>query len=621
MQIRNITVPGSANTAWVTFGTELSRHANILDVQTDTTELFASYELADNHTLQAGLQYDSADIYNLFVQNSKGNYDFNNLAQFLAVAANNNGSVNYRTYVYNQIVDGVEPAALFNEQNAGLFINDAWRVSPNLKVDVGARIDMAVLPDTVAFNQTFLTTFGERNDATYDGKKILQPRVGFNWQPDFGGKKTTIRGGFGLFYGRAPRVWISNSYSNTGLNFRTWSAGTNPSYTSGATAPKVSADPAAQAINLGSGAPAMTVAFMDPNFELPSKWKANLAIERELGLWGLKASAEIEQMWTKSDVFYSNINLKTTRTGPDGRELYFSTLAASSSGTSLVSNQFTNRTIKLSNTDQGESRTVVLSLERPRKKDGWYWKASYVNTYANEVLFGTSSVAASNWNNRSVFNSNAVELTRAALEIRDKVLVNLTKDFELIKGYRTTASLLYEGRSGYPFSLVFNSDANGDGTTNNDLIYVPSRSGDSKVRFATTTDQANFFKIVDRFGLAEGEVSKANSLRYPWVNQFDFGIKQEIKLPGWRHRLTLGADILNVGNLLNSKWGLIRGSNQFFVKRETAANVAFDAVNNQYVYSNVSTALANGNDFNPSLGRGEPAATRWSVLFSARYEF
>ena len=212
------------------------------------------------------------------------------------------------------------------------------------------------------------------------------------------------------------------------------------------------------------------------------------------------------------------------------------------------------------------------------------------------------------------------------------------KDFEIFKGYSTTASVLYEGRSGYPFSLVFNNDANGDSQTQNDLLYVPRRTGDSRVRFATTTDQDNFFKIVDRFGLPEGQALGANSQRYPWVNQFDFSLKQEVPLPYWRHKLVLGMDILNIGNLLNSKWGIIRGSNQFFVKREGVASSAYDATANggqgQYVYSGVSSALANGtysttingqsytgSGFAPSLGRGEPAATRWSVLFSARYEF
>lgn len=642
VQIRNVPAIGSSNTSFITFGTENNRHANVLDVETDTAEAFGSYELTDNQTLQFGVQYETADIYNLFVTNANGFYDFNNLAQFLAVAANNNGSANYRTFTYQQILPDVEPAALFSEQNAAMFINDSWRVRPNLRIDAGVRVDMALLPDSVPFNQTFATAFGVRNDASYDGKKVVQPRLGFNWQPEIDSKRTTVRGGVGLFYGRAPRVWISNSYSNTGMNYRTWSAGTNPAYGSSSAAPVVSANPDSQPINVGTGAPAMQVAFMDPNFELPSKWKANLAFERELGFWDLKATLEIEQLWTAKDVFYENINLNSTRTAPDGRNLYFinynpATQAANgswsgSSGTQLVNNAFTNRIMKLRNTSQGESRVIGFSVERPHKKDGWYWRASYINMSAEEVLFGTSSIASSNWNNRAIMNPNSEELSRASLEIRDKVLVNVSKDFELLKGYRTTASVLYEGRSGYPFSFVASNDINGDSQSQNDLLYIPTRGGDSAVRFGQTRNSAGvvtqtaadaealFYRIVDRFGLPEGEVMSANSNRYPWVNQFDFSVKQEVKLPGWRHRLVLGLDILNIGNLLNDKWGIIRGSNQFFVKREQVAAATYDGATNQWVYNNVSSQLAT-NEFNPALGRGEPAATRWSVLLTARYEF
>lgn len=614
VQVRNVPVPGSSNTAFVNFGTQISRHANVLDVATDTIEVFGAYELNEKHTLQAGIQYDIADVYNLFVQNALGSYDFDNLAQFLAVAANNNGTVNYRQYTYNQILPGVEPAARFSEANAGLFVNDVWRVNSHLTVNLGFRVDMPQLPDAIPFNQSFVTAFGTRNDYSYDGDKVFQPRIGFNLRGS--DSRAVVRGGVGLFYGRAPRVWISNSYSNTGSNFRTYTAGTNAG---GTLAPRVSANPAAQPTT-GSTPPAQQVAFLDPDFELPSRWKANLAVERGLAFWDLKVSAEIEKTWVNKDIFYQNINLTSTRTAADGRLLYFNNYTAASNGTRLVNTGFTNRTIKLGNTDIGGSQAITFAIEKPRSRNGWYWKAAYVNTKATEVLFGTSSVAASNWNNRSIFNTNQPEEKTSELEIRHKALINVNKDFELVKGFRTSIGLLFENRSGYPFSLVYTSDANGDSQTQNDLIYVPRRGGDPLVRFATAGDRDRFYQIVDRFGLAEGKAVSATSNRYPTVNQFDLSIKQDVKLPGWRHRVVLGLDILNIGNLLNDEWGLIRGSNQFFVKREGVAAAAYDGVANQYVYSNVSSALATGN-FNPSLGRGEPAATRWSMMLSARYEF
>jgi hypothetical protein len=612
--VRNVPVAGST-TAFVTAGTEISRHANILTVETDTAELFASFELNDKHTLQAGLQYDMADVYNLFVQRAYGSYEFENLAQLLAVAANNNGTVQYRLFSYNQIINGVNPAAEFGETNMGLFLNDAWRVNPSLTINAGVRVDMPGLPDAVPFNQSFATTFGVRNDHSYDGDKVFQPRIGFNWQPKME-RRTIVRGGVGLFYGRAPRVWISNSYSNTGSNFASYSAGTSGG---GLQAPKVSGDPNNQPVT-ASVPPAQQVAFIDPAFELPSRWKANIAIEHALPFLDLKATVEYEKTLVNKDIFYSNINIMKTGTGPDGRDLYFNAYGATASGTRLVNTGFTNRIIKLGNTDEGGTDSFTFAVERPRTKGGWYWRGAYVRSSAEEVLFGTSSVAASNWNNRSVFNTNAEELHRSELEIKDKFIFTITKDFEFIRGNKTTFSLFYEGRSGYPFSLVSNTDTNGDGITNNDLIYVPTANA-TNARFATTADRDNFAKIVSRFGLQEGQAVQASSETYPWVNQFDFSIKQAIKLPGWRHRLVLGLDILNVGNLLNNEWGLIRGSNQFFRKFETVANVTYDGVNQQYVYSNVSTSLANGAEFNPSLGRGEPAASRWSALLSVRYEF
>ncbi|ACB73434.1 TonB-dependent receptor [Opitutus terrae] len=606
VEIRNIPVAGSSNTAYVAFGTEYSRHFNVLDVESDTTELFATYELSDAHTLQAGLQYDNNKVFNAYVQYSLGYYRYNSLNDFLTNAAAGGASGQYQ---YNFIDPDVEAAARFDEGNAGLFINDNWRVTDTLSVDVGARIDVPLLPEDVPLNQSFQSTFGVRNNYTYDGDSIVQPRVGFNWQPRFDSKRTIIRGGVGLFYGRMPRVWLSNSYSNTGFNYVSYQSNTLP---------PISANPDNQPTSGTS--PAQQVAFLDPGFKLPSRWKANLAIERELGFWNLKASAEIEATKVKNDVFYSNINLQPTGTGPDGRELYWASYAATSRNTQLKSTAFTNKIIRLGNTDEGATRAITFSLERPQTRDGWYWKASYVNTDAEEVLFGTSSVAASNWNNRSVFNANAPEKHTSELEVKHRILFNISKEFEFVHGYPTTVSTIYEGRSGYPFSFTYSGDANGDAVSGNDLLYVPTRGDTSAVRFATPADQENFYKIVDRFGLTEGRAVAADAQRYPWVNTFDFSIKQQVKLPGWKHRLVLGLDILNLGNLLNDKWGLIRGSNQFFVKRENVATVVYDGVAKQYVYSRVSTDLAN-NKFNPSLGRGEPAASRWSVLLTARYEF
>jgi hypothetical protein len=49
------------------------------------------------------------------------------------------------------------------------------------------------------------------------------------------------------------------------------------------------------------------------------------------------------------------------------------------------------------------------------------------------------------------------------------------------KGWRTSASLYYEGRSGNPYSYTYTNDVNGDGVTTNDLVYVPNGASDPNV--------------------------------------------------------------------------------------------------------------------------------------------
>lgn len=642
VRIQYVPVPDSSDSAFVTFGTEYSRHSNRLNVNTYNTEFFATYELAPRHTLQAGLQYDQSDVSNLYVQYSKGYYDFSSLDQFLALAQTNDGTLNYYEYRYFEILPGINPAAEFKEGNLGLFISDTWQILDTLKADIGLRLDRAMLPDKVPFNQAFFDSFGRRNDYTYDGKTILQPRVGFNWRPALQ-KRTIIRGGIGLFYGRMPAVWMSNSYSNTGMNYQGHFAGTNYRVNGKETqAPRIESDPANQSAT--GGAPAQNIAFVDQGFRLPARWKGNIAIERDIGLWDIKASIEYEKTMVDKDVLYQNLNLQPAATSTaDGRQLFWSTMRAvsydpasrrwnSSSGTNLRDTAFSNRTIMLTNTSKGGTDTLTLALERPYKKDGWYWKASYTYTDAREVQYAPSSVAASNWQNRTILNPGEDRVQRATLEIRDRILVNISKSIEFAKNYKTTFSVIYNGHSGLPYSLVYANDLNGDGVSRNDTFYVPIMSGDANVRFEDTRDskgnitqtaaeaQTLLRQIINRHQLKEGTVAGINSQKYPWVNQFDISIKQEIKLPGWRHKLTLGVDILNFGNLLNSKWGLICGSNQYYVRSESVATVYYDGIANQYVYTNINKELAGGR-FAPSTGRGEPAATRWSMLFSAKYEF
>ena len=61
-------------------------------------------------------------------------------------------------------------------------------------------------------NATWVCGVGE----TPSAKLMVSPRVGFSWYTDEE-HRTLIRGGVGIFTGRVPFVWLSNSFNNTGM--------------------------------------------------------------------------------------------------------------------------------------------------------------------------------------------------------------------------------------------------------------------------------------------------------------------------------------------------------------------------------------------------------------------
>jgi hypothetical protein len=101
---------------------------------------------------------------------------------------------------------------------------------------------------------------------------------------------------------------------------------------------------------------------------------------------------------------------------------------------------------------------------------------------------------------------------------------------------------------------------NGDGVTN-DLIYIPKQRGE--VKFATAADENAFFAFMEQdkyLSKHKGEYAEAYAARSPWVNRFDFRFVQDfsVKAGKTRNTLQLSFDVLNAGNLLNSKWGVYK---------------------------------------------------------------
>ena len=599
---------GGGNT--VQFGRERSRHANELAVDTWTGFLAGDWFLGD-HTIRAGFDYEDNDVFNLFLQDVFGNYNFNSIADYAAAR--------WGRYRLQQPADGDinSVASNFGIATTGFFIQDTWSFSPNLTLTYGFRIDQNEVDGEPRFNQLALNTFGVDNTNSVDGQTTAQPRFGFNYQFD-SDVRMQLRGGFGLFQGSAPGVWISNSFSNPGGLARAYDVSNGTG---------ISVDPNNPLIPAATQ-PAQLINFLSEDFQQPTVWKANLAFERELPWWGLIGSIEYLTTNVQKGVVFSDLNLGgVTAILPDGRNSYYANnlpasflLNRTPANRSRRNTAFTNA-ILLSNTNKGRADQWTVSLEKPFA-DSWYAKVGYTYSESEEVSPGTSSVALSNWQNRAVFNPNEVEANRANYEIRNRFTGQLSKSWTFFGDSKTTASVFYEGRNGRPYSYVFVGDANGDGQQFNDLFTVPNLDG--TVQYSTNStpaDIAAFLDYLEQEGLDErsGEVVSRNDRRAPWVHQFDVRFSQEIPFFGDTNA-EIFLDIQNVGNLLNDEWGHI--DEAAFPYTIGVARMA-GVQNGQYVYEvNNFVNETTGAVTTPQLLRKDVAGeSRWAAQIGFRFEF
>jgi hypothetical protein len=607
-----IIVPNSTGAAptKVVLGPDISSQANVLDNTDEWVKIKGDYTLGD-HVLTLGYERDQLKVFNEFVQNANGAYTFAYAGYKYSNSVTCGGGD-----VFTNLTDGTACALTYanasdNVKTDGAanwgdvihtaYLQDEWNVRPDLTLRFGLRDEYYEGTSVPALNQRFLAQYGFPNTSTYNGMNIIMPRVGFNWRPD---PTFTLTGGFGLFSGGSPNVWLSNSFTNTGnllgsvtclptqlANPTTGKPTDCASALTGVTGGTVGQ--AALTANTNSTLTGIGVAnAVDPHFRPPSVWKASLSAIKVVDLpyvgpgWRLHADYLYEKVqdgitWVD---LWAQQNLGAP--APDGRATYavsrFTNSLGRTTGTDLL----------LKNDHQGGGSVISVGVGNTWR-DGWAkgmdFDLSYTHESIKEANPGTSSVALSNYSQWATADRNTPELAISNYNIKHQIKLTWGYRRAFFGDYATSFRLMIVRRSGLPYSFTF-AQTSAPGSTsslsssaaydnlfgesgsvayrNAQLLYVPATdssgnvtaTSDSKVTYAPGFNVAAFNAFLKQTGLIKyaGQISPRNAFTSRDVTFANIRISQELPafFPGGA-KLQAYMDIINVGNLINRRWGVL----------------------------------------------------------------
>lgn len=565
---------------YTSFGFELFTPNNELRYKTfQVQDNFTIYGV--DHNLTFGISAERYESENIFFPGSQSVYVYNSLEDFYTDAndylsnptrTTSPVTINKFQVRWSNIPGQDKPVQPLKVIYTGIYGQDEWQVTKDIKLTLGLRLDVPFFDETgYANKKADSLSFRDEGGNTVkystaklpDANILFSPRLGFNWDV-FGDRSTQVRGGTGIFTGKPAYVWISNQIGNTGVltGFeQVTSKNTRP----------FNPNPDAYKPTNVTGQPASSyeLALTDPDFKFPQLWRSNIAVDQKLPL---DLFGTLEFLYNKdvNGVYYINANLPAAQTafaGADARQRWTS---------NRINSNISNATV-LKNQDVGYSWNIAAALEKPFA-DGWFAKAAYSYGVSKNTV-DAGSIAFGSWSGNAHSgdpNDPGVSFSQNSPGSRIFATVSYRKEY--FDFGATTISLFWEGVPASPdpnspfartASYSFSGDLNGDGGSSNDLVYIPRDISEMNFQEYTSSgvtytaqQQAEawnaFIEQDDYLKEHRGEYAERGGIVGKMVFRADLSIVQEVFTDFLEKRNTLQfrLDFLNIGNLLNKDWGV-----------------------------------------------------------------
>ena len=418
------------------------------------------------HSLKLGTDLNFDSIKNYFPGNFFGGYVFGSIAEL------RHGASPTATSRPSRVPSTTGPETHPDITEFAVFAQDEWRVRKNLTLSFGLRYDLQSFAQPEVQNpDPQLAAAGIDTSFLKTDKNNVAPRLGLAWTPN---KKTVVRAGYGLFYGRTPSIMVGTAHSNNGINVQTITF-------TGALVPRYPA--IYPELPTGVALPRPTIFVFDKDYENPQVHQASAGVE-----YALTSDVAVGVSY----LFVAG--RKLSRSTDFNVAPPVATSIAIQGGGSLsveqfpIARPFSNfaRIIRFESTAESTYNGVTVEL---RKRFGGKLQANLAYTLGkveDTVPDATAVVPGGGDDAKFASNPADFEADRAPgnNDQRHRVVFSGYWDLGLLEGRRAASrrpsstagalSWIAQVGSGQPYSAAIQNDVNRDGNTRNDI--VPGRA-------------------------------------------------------------------------------------------------------------------------------------------------